>query len=402
MKKACVSAMFPMPKKGKRWAFASVKKRLAGQLRDAPLYVRHGKATSKSRGERQNWCRTVNDTIKDLLTASDRDIVELLTKDGILQIWGGKQCPCCQVGRLGPLEHFEGRGWRYRCRAKACHRYVLPHQFHPVFMCKDGPTTVRLQDQAAALFCAIADVTQSAAHHLLGRNHKHIQGIYNRLDEARCKFVESEQKKIKYGADEPWADVEADQVDLRKWNTNPDAPADAKCHLGAVGRHRPERDPQTLYLTKLDPAKTKARAPGPGAMRKRDWKPIADRFLKNRRVVLHTDGARAYKMKIPGVIHDNVVHKKKKTLIKGKYVWVKPRYARVVKHPLLEGCELSVTVGTQVIDRAWRHIRSYLTGRVAKPGPKVLRQRIRSAQWAYWNRDQDLWLQTGNMFQALF
>ena len=31
----------------------------------------------------------------------------------------------------------------------------------------------------------------------------------------------------------------------------------------------------------------------------------------NKDVVLHTDSARAYKMTLPGVIHDNVVHKKK-------------------------------------------------------------------------------------------
>lgn len=35
-------------------------------------------------------------------------------------------------------------------------------------------------------------------------------------------------------------------------------------------------------------------------------------------VILDTDGARAYKLKLSGVIHDNVVHKKECVIIKGK------------------------------------------------------------------------------------
>lgn len=40
-----------------------------------------------------------------------------------------------------------------------------------------------------------------------------------------------------------------------------------------------------------------ARRPGP--IRRRDWKPIAYNYLKNRNVILHIDRARAYKMHIP-------------------------------------------------------------------------------------------------------
>ena len=51
--------------------------------------------------------------------------------------------------------------------------------------------------------------------------------------------------------------------------------------------------PDTLVLKRLQPKKTKMSAPGPGAIRKRDWAPIANKHLKGRRVFLHTDGARA-------------------------------------------------------------------------------------------------------------
>ncbi len=54
------------------------------------------------------------------------------------------------------------------------------------------------------------------------------------------------------------------------------------------------------------------RAPGPGPIRKRDWAPLARRHLEGKKVILHTDGARAYTLKVPGVLHDNVVHMKKK------------------------------------------------------------------------------------------
>eukprot|EP00973_Karenia_brevis_P002457 331950-Karenia_brevis.AAC.1 len=48
---------------------------------------------------------------------------------------------------------------------------------------------------------------------------------------------------------------------------------------GIVERGRRE----TLVLHRLNPKRTSKRAPGPGAIRKRDWKPLADKFLKNRR-----------------------------------------------------------------------------------------------------------------------
>ena len=35
-------------------------------------------------------------------------------------------------------------------------------------------------------------------------------------------------------------------------------------------------------------------------------------------VILHTDGARSYKLKLPDVIHCNVVLQKKKKIVKGK------------------------------------------------------------------------------------
>lgn len=61
----------------------------------------------------------------------------------------------------------------------------------------------------------------------------------------------------------------------------------------------------------------------PGPIWRRDWKPIACNYLKNRNVILHIDRARAYKMHIPSVLHDNVI-RNKKVMIKGKSTYIGP------------------------------------------------------------------------------
>ena len=115
--------------------------------------------------------------------------------------------------------------------------------------------------------------------------------------------------------------------------------------------------PTTLVLFRLPSRVTSARSPGPGPIAKRDWKPVAKKFLEGRSVILHTDGAKAYKTKIPGVIHDNVVHKKKRIVVRGKAVWVKPHYTKTRTHKLPTGKTVTVKAGTQIIDRFWGHIR---------------------------------------------
>ena len=70
---------------------------------------------------------------------------------------------------------------------------------------------------------------------------------------------------------------------------------------------------KTLVLAKLNPAMTVPRAPGPCAFRKvdwNDWKPLALKHIANGNVILHADSARSYQVKLPGVVHDLVVHTK--------------------------------------------------------------------------------------------
>ena len=95
---------------------------------------------------------------------------------------------------------------------------------------------------------------------------------------------------------------------------------------------------------------------GPGPIRKTNWKPIASKFLQNKNVILHKDGANAYKLRVPGVLHDNVVHKKQKVFIKGKATWVKPNFTKIWTHKLPNSKKtLTVKAGTQIIDRFCGH-----------------------------------------------
>ena len=62
-------------------------------------------------------------------------------------------------------------------------------------------------------------------------------------------------------------------------------------------------------------------------------------------------------MAVPGVLHDNVVHRKKKVKIGRKLVWVRPKCAKLVSHMLPGVHKLGkVKAGTQVIVRFCGHL----------------------------------------------
>jgi hypothetical protein len=386
------------PKKGKqRMAGKKIGDKKKNPRTAKVKYTRFGHAVQKSRQDRAKWRRS----IKDLIKASDLQIVSMLISDGILPKMKDTLCPGCNKGKLGSLKSSAGESLHHRCSYFKCQKRVLPHHDHPIFTTGGGQDYVPLQDQAATLLCAVSNVKQTATRLLLHRNHKFTENLYHRVDAMRAQFVEKKQAKIKFGVTDPWPDVEADEVDLRR-KFSADVPADSAVEWeqwgGVVERGRPE----TLVLTRLNPKKTAKRAPGPGAMRRTDWEPFARRRLQNKKVILHTDGARAYRLRMPGVLHDNVVHMKKQMLVDGKWVWIKPAFAKVVEHILPDSKKkIRVMAGTQVIDRLWRHVRSFLEGRTAPVGSKMLRQRIRSAQYTYWYRGQDLWLETGLTLKSM-
>ena len=61
------------------------------------------------RVDQARWKRT----LPQLLKASDKDIIRILTEDGLLCNWKGKTCPSCNKGTLSSLTAQPGRdAWK--------------------------------------------------------------------------------------------------------------------------------------------------------------------------------------------------------------------------------------------------------------------------------------------------
>ena len=384
------------PKKGKRLLYVKKVVKRAGPPRapDIP-YVRTGRFGTKSRRERIPQRRS----LQELLAANPRQIIRMLIEDNILHDKTGRKCPTCQNGRLGSLRKLGKRGWQYRCNAKRCQKRYLAHESHPIFSTGFGPKQVSLQLQSAILLCLVNGVSQTLTSTLHKCNHKLVERMSIALDDCRTRYVKKRESSIAFGCDEAWMDVEADEVDIGKGaasardDVNEEKPIVWEQWGGVVERGAPH----TLVLTRLNPRRTKENAPGPGPIRPVDWKPIATRFLKGRKVILHTDGARAYKLRIPGVLHDHVVHMKKKIVKGGVAMWQKPGFTKTFKRTSPCGKVIYCKGGTQVIDRFWRTLRAALVGRSSPVGSYPLERRVRSCQWVYWQTGEDLWVKTGEM-----
>ena len=277
-----------------------------------------------------------------------RKLIQLLGSDGILPQWNKQLCRRCGEGTLGSMYHCKVRkAWVHRCSSRSCDARVQPHSFHPVFFQGSGSSVTPLGLQAAILHCALVNVPVSLVPALLNVDAKPVERIFTNLEVARTRHMKQIEGKTAFGKQQKWADIEADEVNLGKDGDQPRGKVKWEQWGGLVERGRP----QTLALYRLTPKLTSKRAPGPGPTRRKDWKSVAKKYLTDRNVILHTDGARAYKFKIPGVLHHHVTHKKKSVMFKGKATWVKPRNTKIYKHKLPCGKSFVVKSGTQVIDR---------------------------------------------------
>ena len=109
------------------------------------------------------------------------------------------------------------------------------------------------------------------------------------------------EKSICFGKDRQWADIEADEATFDRQVVGQQVQWEQWCGIVQRGK------PSTLVLHRLKRPPAKLRAPGPGAVRKVEWEPLAKKWLQNRQVILHTDSAKSYKTAVPGVLHDRVV-----------------------------------------------------------------------------------------------
>eukprot|EP00959_Pyramimonas_sp_CCMP1952_P328767 6883334-Pyramimonas_sp.AAC.1 len=91
------------------------------------------------------------------------------------------------------------------------------------------------------------------------------------------------------------------------------------------------------------------------------------------------------------VIHDFVVHKKKK--VGG--TWVKPKYVQLFRHQMPGGGAIRIKGGTRIIDGIWRHASEVMSSRSPSVNERGWDNRVRSAQRLLWSTGSDLWSQTG-------
>ena len=147
---------------------------------------------------------------------------------------------------------------------------------------------------------AIMGAQQSHTHLQLKVGRLTLDRIFNAWMEVRAHDVKLKQPDIVFGDCTEWADVEADEVSFAKHRH----PSDAKkvvrdAFLGMEERGKP----WTLVIVPLEPRITTARAPGPGPLRLEEWKKIGPKWLKDQKVILHTDGAKAYRLIIRHANH---------------------------------------------------------------------------------------------------
>ena len=380
-----------VPKKGK---LRSVQKRPAAKKSTTwkdVKYVRE-KCTVGPRGQCKDqikWKRTLH----QLLRASDEEIINILIADKFIPKWEGMTCPTCSKGTLSKLQLDPRSCLKHRCSHRNCHVWMNPHHLHPLFTEGQGPQAQSLQMQVAHILLKLHRVPQSKIHLLLDINHKVIEDMEKKICKLRQEYVEKKEKEIVLGDGKCWKDIEADEAAFDKRDISQDVEfkhliKSKDCVMiweqwaGIIQRGRPE----TLILRKLQPKITVKRAPGPGAIRKIEWKALGSELLQDRKVILHTDSAKSYKLKLPRVLHDKVVHCKKRVKVNGKWQWQRPHYVWIVTHKLpgTKGKTLKVKSGTQVIDRCWRFLKErVLVNQHTKAGSAFLRAKLRSAQYEY-------------------
>ena len=225
-------------------------------------------------------------------------------------------------------------------------------------------------------------------HQQLGLSHATVERFNLRFETHITKYVEEKQETIKLGGGELWSDIECDEVTLSRRHVDADRVVWAQ-YLGLVQRGRPE----SLILVRLPDRTTGTRAPGPGPLRKRDWEPLYKQYIDGRKIILHTDSARAYESYTQGIGKTRVVHQAKRDAAGN---WVKPKFTQVEHVKVSETEVVSVLAGTQYIDGFWRILRRAVLSHHGSD--EALRRMIRIAQWRYWTMHLDRWQALASTF----
>ena len=343
-------------------------------------------------------------SLVELVGLSDVALIRHLQKMKILQKL--RWCPHCKSGRLWPLKQHAGRGPAYRCRARGCQKFVLPHAGPPFFACSWGSAHVPLRTQAMVLFCCIARVDMGKIHILTSAGRKVVETLCRRWRQTLVRYVEHKQSQVCLGEGLKWSECEVDEVTCRGRRVGQKVTWYQYCGLLKRG------DRRTLVLAKMKVKTTSVKLKGkgagstvsPGPITKAEWKKIADKYVKLRKVLLHCDGARAYKFSnIPGVVTDAVKHKRPKPIYSMLKKHVLPKdqlkaHVKVKSLPAREKEVVWVKTGTQLIDNCWRQLRAIGLPKSTKAEDQIVNRRVREFQWHHWNAEADKWAEAGHVF----
>ena len=112
-----------------------------------------------------------------------------------------------------------------------------------------------------------------------------------------------------------------------------------------------------------------------------------------KKVVLHTDSARAYESFLDGIAKIRVVHQVKRD---SQGVLHKPHFTKVEHIRISDDTVISVVAGTQYVDGFWKHLRQEVLSH--KGSQEALNRKVRIAQWRYWTMYSDRWQALASTF----
>ena len=84
---------------------------------------------------------------------------------------------------------------------------------------------------------------------------------------------------------------------------------------------------------------------------------------------------------------------------KGKWIWKAPSYVKVTLHKVPRRWKpIKKKAGTQIIDRAWRFMKDRISlNQRCVTDSRLVRVKVRNAQYLYWKPTKDLWVETGKL-----
>ena len=265
-----------------------------------------------------------------------RVILRTLRRDGLIKpIYKTDTCPQCG-GKLGRDEYDQYSELpSYRCTSRNCRKRLGAMSQHPFFV-SEGDKGCSPAMQMWMLMNFLCKVPCFATHYQTGLHHNTIERFNEKVRQHIKDYVIARQEDIVLNDSTSWVDIEVDEVTISKFHTKSKTkPVAWIQYLGIVRRGHPE----SLILVPMPVRHTGLRAPGPGPLLLKVWEKISKQYItKNKRLIIHTDAARAYRKPIAGTLHTAIVHQMKK--IDG--VWVKPQFTRREDLELPDGTVLTV------------------------------------------------------------